>query len=284
MQPGGADRAPSGGRLRYNSLRGDSARGDEMQRTQHWLGLVPLGWAGAARRAAPPALLLCIVVPTYAPAVPNLFVSDDLDRLAGDAADLFSPASGFGRFMPLAAGVHRATATLSGLDPVPAHTFQLALHAACTLLVYALARALGADRAVALAAAVLFALYPRQHQVVMWFGAVSLGLGAAVSLAAAWCFVRAWRDPGARIGWATVACYAATLLSHESAVALPLVFATLALFESRRLGRGLPRPLPPWLWAGAAVLVAHLGLLAWAYRVRAAAYPDSGYRFLGLGG
>jgi hypothetical protein len=32
------------------------------------------------------------------------------------------------------------------------------------------------------------------------------------------------------------------------------------------------------------VLVAHLGLVAWAYRVRAATYPDSGYRFLGMGG
>src|SRR5262249_50426255 len=157
------------------------------------------------------------------------------------------------------AGVHRATATLSGLDPVAAHTFQLALHVACALLVYALARALGADRAVALAAAVLFALYPRQHPGVMWVGAVSLGMAATLSLAAAWCFVCAWRDPGARIGWAAVALYAAALLSHESAVALPLVLASLALFESRRLGRGVPRPLPPWLWAGAAVLVAHLG-------------------------
>jgi len=118
----------------------------------------------------------------------------------------------------------------------------------------------------------------------MWFGAVSLGLAAALSLAAAWCFVRAWRDPAARVGWAAVACYAAALLAHESAVALPLVFGTLAMFESRRPGQGLPRPVPPWLWAGVAVLVAHLGLLAWAYRVRAATYPDNGYRFLGFGG
>lgn len=317
-----------------------------------------------------PWLLLCSLVGlAYGPAVPNFFASDDLDMLSGDASDLLSPASGFGRFMPLAAIVHRVMAVAFGLDPIPAHTLQLALHMAATLLVYVLARRLlagwsrgdehvrvpsksppaarersfcpeagefqyrrsptaamaaiagGADHegttGAALVAAVLFALYPRHHQVVMWFGAVSIALAATLALATAVLFLRAWPDRDPRAGWAAAATYAAALLAHESAVALPLLLVALAVYAPRRaapepatagpglaaIGRGTAasqvgsgsatlhgaaiRPwgglcaVPAWLWAMALASGAHLALLGWAYRVRAAAYPDSGYRFLG---
>jgi hypothetical protein len=284
------------------------------------------GWlCGAA-----PVVLLCgLVALAYGPAVPNFFVSDDLDMLSGDASDLLSPASGFGRFMPLAAALHRTTAVASGLNPVPPHALQLALHATAALLVYALARQLladerarpGAANALAFTAALLFALYPRHHQVVMWFGAVSIGVAATLALATAVLFVRAWQDGDARAGWAAAATYTAALLAHESAVVLPLLLATLAVYE-RAVGHRPPsrvlaiaagastprrpassarvtadgsghagprlladlRALPAWLWAMPFASAGHLALLGWAYRARAAAYPDSGYRFLGLGG
>ncbi len=295
------------------------------------------GLAGTWPRRAGLALLLgVLVVIAYGPAVPSFFVSDDLDMLSGDASDLFSPASGFGRFMPLAAAIHHAAALTFGLNPLPAHTFQLALHAACAVLVYLLVRQLAASPTrggswqatpVALTAALLFALYPRHHQVVMWFGAVSIGAAAALALATAVLFLHAWRSHDARAGWAAAVTYTAALLAHESAVVLPLLLVALALYERAR-GRttplaaqppaeaalapdGAPRrstsappyptlvagprvaaarlrarlgALPGWLWALPLASVAHLGLLAWAYRARAAAYPDSGYRFLGLGG
>jgi hypothetical protein len=330
-----------------------------------------------------PYLLVCgAVLLAYGPAVPNFFTSDDLDMLSGDASDLFSPASGFGRFMPLAAAAHRIAAVAFGLNPLPVHTAQLALHAACTLLVFVLVRQLatGGDRGapsnapdrdaersgsslarcaawergrlarpagvasaghaagtaalpgrwsgqaggtatgLALAAALLFALYPRHHQVVMWFGAISIGLAGALSLATAALFLRAWRRD-ARAGWAAAATYAAALLAHESAVVLPLLLAALALYahatsvdgatdgwrsgsaggmvrskraksadsatggwEIRGWASSDVRAAPAWLWAMLLASAAHLALLAWAYRARAAAYPDSGYRFLGLGG
>ena len=352
-------------------------------------------------RRAGPALLLCgLIVLAYGPAVPNFFVSDDLDMLSGDASDLLSPTSGFGRFMPLAAAIHRGAAVLFGLNPVPAHALQLALHAASALLVYALARKLlagpgprhgrdsgasppgmagegdagmpttslaarpggrnahgprlgapskdtcawdGGDATIpALVAALLFAFYPRQHQVVMWFGAVSIGVAAALALATAVLFLHAWRGNDARAGWAAAATYAAALLAHESAVVLPLLLLALAwydwtaapriptsagesltvsLLDRERSGEGPPtavvaglavaappefavasstgeppraralsrvtdvlQRLPVWAWVMVAASAAHLGLLVWAYRVRAATYPDSGYRFLGLGG
>jgi hypothetical protein len=317
----------------------------------------------AGLRRASPLLLLCgLVALAYGPAVPNFFVSDDLDMLSGDASDLFSPASGFGRFMPLAASIHRTTSVLFGLNPVPAHALQLALHVASALLVYALVRQLvlgpgrrdadasnrgvtaqaavparGGDgaMAVALVAALLFALYPRHHQVVMWFGAVSIGVAAMLALATAVLFVRAWRYRDARAGWAAAATYTAALLAHESAVVLPLLLAALALhdrtlsdgargrgaIDCARAPAGAPqagdpsqrgdgvraagvinhapaprgygwsqcvvahvRALPAWVWTMLLASAVHLGLLMWAYRVRAATYPDSGYRFLGLGG
>jgi hypothetical protein len=240
---------------------------------------------GASReRVAGSALLVGSVIVAYGVAIPNFFVSDDLDMLSGDASDLFWPAAGFGRFMPLAGAVHRSLAVLAGLNPIPAHTLQVALHAGCTLAVYALARAVHLERAQALAAALLFALYPRHHQVVMWFGAVSIGLAAALALATALLFLRAWGKSDARAGWLAVVTYTGALLAHESAVAMPLLLAALALHE-RRAGQRCSWAAPPrWLWAMGGVMLVHLGLVAWAYQARAALYPDSGYRFIGLGG
>jgi hypothetical protein len=234
------------------------------------------------------AVLLATTV-AYGRALPNFFTSDDLDMLAGDASDLFSPASGFGRFMPLPAVVHRAVAVASGLDPLPAHALQLALHLASAVLVYAIVWRLvdpaggRQARLVAVTAATLFALYPRHHQVVMWFGAVSIGLASTLVLAATLAFLRAWRYADSRAGWVAVALYAAALVSHESAVALPALLAAVAAYEWSQGRRPLARRAPTWLVAAVGVLVLHLGLLAWAYRVRAAVHPDSGYRFIGLG-
>jgi hypothetical protein len=255
--------------------------------------------AGAwARGAWPLALLAALVVAAYGPAVPAFFTSDDLDMLSGDASDLFSPASGFGRFMPLAASVHRGVARLTGLDPVPPHALQLGLHLASVALVYALAGRLaahrpgagrGAPRTVALLAALLFALYPRHHQVVMWFGAVSIGLATTLTLATTLLVLRALTTGAGRWGWLAAGTYGAALLAHESAVTLPLLISALAVYV--RGGRGWPvggpaaiaRGMPGWAWAMAALSLTHLGVLAWAYRVRAALHPESGYRFVGLG-
>jgi len=239
-------------------------------------------------QAALAAVVLAVTI-AYGRALPSFYTSDDLDMLAGDASDLFSPASGFGRFMPLAAVVHRAVAIGSGLDPLPAHALQLALHLASTVLVYAIVWRLvdpaggRQARLVAVTTATLFALYPRHHQVVMWFGAVSIGLASTLALAATLVFLRAWRYGDSRAGWATVALYAAALVSHESAVALPALLVAVAAYEWSQGRQPCARRAPAWLVAAVGVLVVHLGLLAWAYRVRAAIHPESGYRFVGLG-
>ena len=228
--------------------------------------------------------LLALVALAYGPAVPGFFVSDDFDMLSGAASDLFSPASGFGRFMPVAATAHRLTALLSGLNPIPPHAVQVGLHGAAALLVYALGRTLGLGRGAAWAAAALWALYPRHHQAVMWFGAIAIGLAGLFGLAAIYLFGRAWREGTARAGWTAVGAYALALLSHESAVVLPALAAAVGVYLTAT--RRAPRPCwppPAWVWAALAVGAVHLGTVAWAYRVRAALYPDSGYRFVGLG-
>ena len=113
-----------------------------MERSATW-GRLGLALSDVGLRRAAPVVVLCgLVAIAYGPAIPNFFVSDDLDMLSGDASDLFSPTSGFGRFMPLAAALHRTAASVFGLNPVPAHAFQLLLHAAAVVLVYVLARQL----------------------------------------------------------------------------------------------------------------------------------------------
>jgi len=116
----------------------------------------------------------------------------------------------------------------------------------------------------------------------MWFGAVSIGVSATLALATTLVFLRAWRADDSRAGWIAAGLCAAALLAHESAVALPALLGSIVVYEWAAGGRARRWPPRSWVWAGVGVLFAHLALLAWAYRTRAAAFPDSGYRFVGL--
>ena len=110
--------------------------------------------------------------------------------------------------------------------PLVFHATNLALHAACSLLVLALFLELGASTAVAVGGACLFAAHAVHTEVVANLAGRNELLAAGFALAALIAYVR-----GGRLAIAVPFLFGAALLCKESAIALPLV---IGLYE--------------WLW------------------------------------
>ena len=174
------------------------------------------------------ALLLASVVFVYANTLANQFVMDDeLYILRNPQVTdpslqrLFSPHPVSTLFRPVTFATLALNWGLSGPSPISYHLINMAFHGAVTWLLYILLlELLGSapeTMAVAFAAALLYAVHPIHTEAVAW------AVGRAELLAAGFLFA-GWilhlRDRPA----ASLACFAAALLSKESAVAFfPLI-------------------------------------------------------------
>jgi tetratricopeptide (TPR) repeat protein len=110
----------------------------------------------------------------------------------------------------------------------------VALHAAVTLLVFTLARKLGAARAVALVAAALFAVHPVHVEPVDWIVGRAELLAALFGLAYV---ILSIDEGGRRPRWrrvASFACFACACFSKESSFALPAVVVAIDFARGRR--------------------------------------------------
>lgn len=187
------------------------------------------------------ALLLATVALVYANTLANQFVMDDeLYILRNPQVTdpslhrLFSPNPVSTLFRPLTFASLALNWSISGSSPPSYHLMNLVLHGVVTWLLYILLLELlgGAPEAmaVAFAAALLYAVHPIHTEAVAW------AVGRAELLAAGFLFA-GWilhlRDRPA----ASLACFAAALLSKESAVA----FFPLVVLGDCAIGRWKPR-------------------------------------------
>jgi tetratricopeptide (TPR) repeat protein len=125
---------------------------------------------------------------------------------------------------------------LFGLNPAGWHAATVALHVATTALVYVLARRLSGDRTLAAIAAAIFGLQPALIETVAWVSGSSDSL-LAVFLIPAFLYYLRWRDSNARASlMASMAFYAAALMTKEPAVMLLGLIAGYAWIHS---GAGL---------------------------------------------
>lgn len=116
----------------------------------------------------------------------------------------------------------------------PFHALNVALHAAVTLLVFALALRLGAARPVALVAAALFAVHPVHVEPVDWIVGRAELLAALFGLGYVLLAVEdGERRPLSR-RVASFACFACACFSKESSFALPAVVVAIDLARGRR--------------------------------------------------
>jgi hypothetical protein len=214
-------------------------------------------FAAARCRCWPLALLLAAVALISAPRFGNALVWDDvqlmdvaqtlaeerdplrafrqstLGLVYGQAERDGEQRGGLDLYRPLALLSFWAGYALGGRDPRPQHALNLALHLACTMLVFALARARRprgeqerADAAALLAAA-WFGLAPALVEAHVWISGRFDLLCALFTLLALLAWVAAARREGrVRRGLelATAAAFAAALLAKETAL-----FALLAL-------------------------------------------------------
>ena len=179
----------------------------------------------------------------YVPTLGSYFLADDfgLHMTRVDGSDPRSYLlSHSGHLRPIPLHSMRAEYALFGLSPIPAHAVNVVLHVACTLLTGLLALQLTRDRAVALAAALLFGLHPVHPPAVSW---ISARFDLFCTLFSLGCLVtyHAHRESGRR--WPLVASaglFVLALFSKEEAFSLlPILFAYELSIRRRWFARAL---------------------------------------------
>jgi tetratricopeptide (TPR) repeat protein len=141
-------------------------------------------------------------------------------------------------------------------EPFGWHLTTLLVHLLVTGMVFVLARMLLNNLTAAIAVAALFAVHPIHVESVAWISAVTEPLCAAWFLAA-FTFYLNYREGKAPRAWllASLGCYAASLLTKETAVAFPILLAAYEAFHRTLLGKSARRIWPYFL-----VLGTYLGL------------------------
>lgn len=199
------------------------------------------------RRAADPAAALALVAAAWIAfhgALAYYFSQDDFAALAR-AAGLVPRLARPERWLSLQLAFDLAR-PLAGLDPARYHLASLALHAACVVLTYALARRV-ASRPAAFVGAAAFAVHPALYTALYWISAWGDPMALSLALAALLLALR-----GDRARWAAVPAFALALAAKESVVGLPLA---VVAWRARRVGaRAAWRD--PLAWALAALSLA----------------------------
>ena len=203
-------------------------------------------------------LLLAIVAMVYGNILVNQFVMDDELYIVRNAQvvdptlrGLFSPNIVSSVYRPFTFATFALNWKHSGPEPIEYHLFNLVLHAAVACLLYILLQELlgGSPEAktVAFAAALLYAVHPIHTEAVDW------AVGRAELLAAGFIFA-GWILHLRNYTVASLACFAISLLSKESAVA----FLPLLILGDYAIAKWKPR-IRYALVGG--LTVAYLGLL-----------------------
>ena len=207
---------------------------------------------GRAGRLIPAAIIAATVLAFYGPALGHWFVSEDfllLRFLAGHPpwrhplADLTGPWLGISAvsfYRPASTLLLALEGWLFGAHPLPFNLVHVAVHAGNAWLVYAFAtRIRGVGATTALAAALLFAVYPLHPNTVLFIASFATLFAAAFVLGALVAYQR-FRQVGGR-GWlaASLGLFALALGSYEAAAILPLlVLAYELLVVGSGDGRG----------------------------------------------
>jgi len=124
---------------------------------------------------------------------------------------------------------------LFGCTAWPFHAMSVAIHFTNTLLLFLFARALFRSGFVAFLTAMFFCVQPAYVEAVAWVGAITDLLPACWYLLALWTHLLFLERGGVRFYAASVAAFAACLLTHESsATLLPMMIALEATLASER--------------------------------------------------
>lgn len=182
------------------------------------------------------ALLVLLVLLTYMRGVSNLFVAEDFHNLMIGRYTLpqmldYSMAAE--RFRPMYYAFQWFVPQLFDSDVRGYHLTILGLHLLTVLALYALVCDIS-QREAGLVAAALFAVYPRNHQPVLWYAAYAIVLAALLMLLAVLAYLR-WRRTGRRAWYgAALVAAALALFTQEAAMLIPALIAIVELVHLAR--------------------------------------------------
>jgi hypothetical protein len=199
-----------------------------------------------------PILLATFVV--YAPTLSNWFLGDDFwflraSQQHGIGSEIVrsfdyrnvGASIEFDRYRPLYSIIWRLEFAAFGLHAFPYHAILLALHLACVVTVWLIARRLLPESWMANLATLIFALHPTYVDAVASISAGNRVYAALPYLLALFCYMRS-RDAGERRAgtwyWGAFALFVAAVLLHSASMTLA---AVLVLY--RGLIAGEPRDL-----------------------------------------
>ena len=137
------------------------------------------------------------------------------NAVAGDAPPPY--------YRPLFTAYATLAFQLFGLWTQGWHLLSLAVHSTATVLVFKLIKRLGAHLAVAVGAALLFAVHPAHVESVAWVSGVPDPLATLFFIPSLIWFARYRQDGGRKHLALSVAAYALSLLCKETAITLPLI-------------------------------------------------------------
>ena len=209
--------------------------------------------------------IVVVASAAYAGSLDGAFVSDDhvsVERNAVirglDAAHLARIATTFddANYIPVKVLTIAVDYRLWGLDPTGYHVTNVAIHAAAALVVYALLARMGLAPAVAVLAALAWAVHPVQVESVAWISERKNVLSGLLFLAAFHVYLGFSARPSAARYALVVLLYGLALLSKMNTVVLP---AIVLAYEVAWRGR--------WRWRDGAVVLPLLALgavVVWA--------------------
>jgi len=189
------------------------------------------------------ALVLAVVTfAAYQPTWHAGFIWDDDDHLTANPAmtaphglKLIWSSLAVSRYYPLTLTAFWAQRRLWGLNPLPYHLVNVALHAVNGILVFLVLRRLRVPAA--WLAAMLWVLHPVNVESVAWITELKNTQSGFFFFLSMLCFLRS--DADQKPGWyaLAIACGLAAMLSKPSTVVLPLVLLLCAWWERGRWHR-----------------------------------------------
>ncbi|MCA9392932.1 MAG: tetratricopeptide repeat protein [Candidatus Omnitrophica bacterium] len=213
----------------------------------------------------PPArILFGLTLLAYFNAFANGFVLDDWAFIhdPGNLADLpvwdILSKSYHGFYRPFAFLILRTCVAIFGAAPVLYHLVNFTLYNVACYLVYRIVRTLAASEQAALITAVLYAVHPLHHPLVSNCFTLCLNVYLLSGLGSVWFFIRHLDKAGRKDAVLSTALFAAALLSHLSAIALPLVMIVIARYRIKMTIPTLIRHLWPYVLVVVAVAAVRL--------------------------
>jgi hypothetical protein len=190
-----------------------------------------------------PIGLVCLIAfIVYMRGLTHGFVAEDFYMLTlkRSLTDVWQEMLVSSRMWPLGVTFRWGLAHLFGDFCAGYHLVSLALHLGAVVMFYLTAQAMSGSRPIGLAAALIFAVYPRHHQPVMWMASNLVPLASLLSLICVYAFYR-YLQTRQRLWYGmSVGALLLALLTLESAAVL---FGLLPLVDVLLAPRNRARPL-----------------------------------------